>query len=70
MKSFKTMGKINKEFTITFTPEEIGDIVKTHIKTVFGHVTETVSFNIEPTTDDMGNYSGQELSKVVCKGKL
>lgn len=62
--------KISKDFEILLTLKEAEEIIKDHIRNTQELVVSDVNFNIEPTTDDRGNYSGQEISGVTCKGKL
>lgn len=61
---------INKEFTITFTPKEVEQILKDHIRNMKQLVVDKVIFDIEAKTDDRGDYAGDELTKIICKGKL
>jgi hypothetical protein len=61
---------INKEFTITFTPKEVEQILKDHIRNMQQLVVDNVIFNIETKTNGYGDYPTEELTKIICKGKL
>lgn len=62
--------KISKDFTVTLTPKDVEEILKDYIRNTRELVVVDVQFNIEPTTDDRGHYSGEEFVSIVCKGKL
>lgn len=59
-----------KEFTITMSPEEVQRILTEHIRIEHGYKVDRVIFDIQPDTDERGDYSGQILESVILKGKL
>jgi hypothetical protein len=63
------MPKINKEFTITFDVKEANAIFYSHILEKYDLKIDEVFLNIKPLSDDRGNYAGQEVDKIICKGK-
>lgn len=59
---------IEKTFKVNLTPKEVSDILKQHLIGVHDLDVNDVEFKITATTDDRGNYSGEELSSIICKG--
>lgn len=69
MKS-SNMEKIDKQFTVTMTAKQAGDIIKKYIKEKNGLDVDDVEFHIEPLTNDYGDYASQEVDVIVCTGKI
>ncbi len=64
--------EINKEVTITLTPEEVKEIIKNYLSDRDYNI-DKIIFKVDTIPDngdELGGYSSYQLSKVICEGKM
>lgn len=67
------MAKLSKDFEIEFTPEEVGEILKDHVRVKNELRVDDVYFNVERVYDSSNGYDEHgtmTMTRVKCCGKL
>lgn len=65
------MPSLEKDFTITFTPDEVSKILIDYVKTGQGLKVDNVDFRLKTVYNDHTDSYGHEiLNEIVCQGKL